>query len=27
MVYLAGFLSGAVIFHTVVTPVVGRVLL
>jgi hypothetical protein len=27
MVYLAGFLSGAVIFHIVVTPVVGRVLL
>lgn len=27
MVYLAGFLSGAVLFHTLVSPVVGRVLL
>lgn len=27
MVYLAGFLSGAVVFHTLVSPVIGRVIL
>ena len=27
MVYLAGFGTGAIVFHTVVAPVVGRVLL
>jgi len=27
MVYLAGFASGAIVFHAVVAPVVGRVLL
>lgn len=27
MVYLGGFLAGAVVFHTVVSPVLGRVIL